>query len=103
MQELKAAHSKYDCRAYTSSWVLRTYIYWHHHGEGYDHHPGVIDPLARDDQPDDEGHLENNLGDGDIHLLQDLYPYARKVYDFGRKTPFTQLLEDAMVQAGPGF
>jgi hypothetical protein len=34
---------------------LRTYIYCHHHGEGYDHQPGVIDPLAQDDPPDDEG------------------------------------------------
>jgi hypothetical protein len=64
---------------------LRTYIYWHHNGEGCDHHPGVIDPLARDDPPDDEGHLENDLEDGDIRLLQDMYPYARKVCDFRGK------------------
>jgi hypothetical protein len=64
---------------------LCTYIYWHHHGEGYDHQPGVIDPLAHDDPPNDEGHLENDLEDGDIRLLQDLYPYASMVCDFGRK------------------
>jgi hypothetical protein len=34
-------------------------------------------------------------------LLQDLYPYASKVYGFGKKTPFTQLLEDAMRKLDP--
>jgi hypothetical protein len=80
---------------------LRTYIYWHHPGERYDHQPSVIDPLAHDDPPDDEAHLENDLEDGGIRLLQDLYPYASKVYDFAGKTPFAQLLKDAMRKLDP--
>jgi hypothetical protein len=30
-----------------------------------------------------------------------MYPYARKVYDFGGKTPSAQLLEDAMRKLDP--
>jgi hypothetical protein len=57
------------------TWVLCTYIVWHHHGEPY-RHPGVIDPLSDAGSPEED--LENNLEDDDICLILDLSPYASK-------------------------